>query len=572
MSTRPIQAFNLRERIDIAPATVPVAPVAPVPNIASNAARTAQLPSKLRVNLPVGPKTAEPKPSNLPTQAAQAIPLIANQFKFQLSKANAPTMVAKPQSPTYETPTTNNSITTTNTNTTINATNGTTNSNANNSATLRLVAQLEDMTSRQQRSQKLADVTSANLRQTATLLITERKEHQAAIAQLNKELATASEVEARLKQQLAERPAKKPFDDQEFSSKVAAAVDQENAITAHTSQLADLEVQLTTLGDRKVVIAAEITALETLRDAASEKLEELRTEHRAQRSIVEACSAEHKELVAQKASLVQENASLREAGANLEQVNSDLTLRKIAEEVAKAKAELAELELEKTKKTRQTVDEDVWDASAHVAAEVIEPPNMEANIQMGEDAPAVNSVLEAPQMDAQVASAPTRAVEEPLKSLEPLESSNHPAKAESEPIMVTHEDLIQLEQEVTLIEAEVAMDSLANMVPHMDPLLPSPLLPLNALSNSDTNAQVLQTPSPPVFTPVYTPINRPKSIHHLMPKVASRSGIAAHLPRVDATMAPTATVGSGKQESPESQEAQGLIEAVLYDLRARFNA
>jgi hypothetical protein len=451
------------------------------------------------------------------------------------------------------------------------------------------------MTGRHQRAQKLVESNAANLRQTATILITERKEHQLAISQLQAELATAAEVESRLKAQLAERPAKSSFNDVDFASKVQAAVEEENAVTSRTAEIAELQVKLTTMTDRKVLLAAEISALETLRDAASTKLEELRSEHRDQKAITDQCGEEHKALVAQKATLVKEVAVLKAQGVNQVQINEDLTLLEINEQVATARAELLRMDEERVKRSRRVVAaEDVWEAAGHVAAISEEVDQMEApplspvpprTPQAFDESvdPIVETVISStePRFEAATTESPpsptsalvesVNLIKSPVETLgdervlTPTEAPLVVTEESSTPTLeelVTEADLIELEREVTAVEAEVAMEkmqTLETLMPEMQPLLPPPLLPLSLMTASKTNI--------PEAVPVaYTPISRPKSICHLMPKVAKRSGIAVHhLPIVKHTM------GTGEFES-SNDDSDALVEAVIYDLRARFSA
>lgn len=573
MSARPIETFetfNLRERIDISPAAKKAAK-APIMGPAAPAA----LPAKLKVQIPTkstaAPTAAPPKPPPLPFLAATN----NTQFKFLAAK----TAAAQPDSPSSAQPTPAPCIETP----------------ANNGATLRLAAQLEDMTGRHQRAQKLVESNAANLRQTATILITERKEHQLAISRLQAELATAAEVESRLKAQLAERPAKSSFNDAVFASKVQAAVEEENAVTSKATEIAELTVKLTTLADRKVLLAAEISALETLRDAASTKLDEIRSEHRNQKAITDQCGEEHKVLVAEKATLVKEVAVLKAQGVNQVQINEDLTLLAINEQVATARAELLRMDKEQVKRSRRVVAaEDVWEAAGHVAAisEEVEqmeapplspvPPRAPQAFEESVDQP-VEVVVHPtePPFEAaatELAPSPTSALVEPVDLMEaPVETlRDEPVLTPTEALLVvteapppptleelvTEADLIELEREVTAVEAEVAMEkmeTLEMLMPELQPPLPPPLLPLSSMTASKTNI----SEAVPV---AYTPISRPKSICHLMPKVAKRSGIAVHhLPIVKHTM------GTGEFESTED-DSNALVEAVIYDLRARFSA
>jgi hypothetical protein len=573
MSARPIETFNLRERIEIVPTTVKTT------KAPTKVATTAALPDKLKVNLPasklVAPtaaSAASPSPTPLPFLKATN-----NQFKFM---AAAKAVAAQPDSPLSTLPTPAPRI--------------------EASANLRLAAQFEEMKMFHQKAQKLAESNATNLKQTATILITERKEHQLAISRLQNELATAAEIEARLKAQLAERPAKASFNDAEFSQRVQAAVEDENAVTTRKAEIAELNVQLTTQSDRKVLLAAEISALETLRDAASEKLESIRSEYRDQKAITNQCSEEHRALVAQKASLVKEVADLKAQGVNQVKVNEENTLRAINEQVATARAELLKLNEDKVKRSRRVVAdaEDVWERAGHVADGVEEAVEIEAlplspatprapqafdesiepSLEVLAD-PSLKSPLETADTDFSPSS--TSALVEPHvelmdASLEPIgdepvivptEALSVPQKvpppSSEELVMLTDADLIQLEEHVTAVEAEVAMEkmeTLETLMPELRPPLPPPLLPLSPITASKTNVPEAQT------APVtYTPIARPKSIRHLMPNVANRGGIAIHLPQVQHTM------GTGEFKSSEN-DSNLLVEAVIYDLRARFSA
>jgi hypothetical protein len=524
MSARPIESFNLRERIDIAPAAVVKATKAP--------AVPAALPAKLKVHVPFANQVAVPKPAALPFIAAN------NQFKFQLAAAKA--VQQQPNSPPSDSPTPAPRI----------------ESSTINAANLRLSAQLEDVKIRHQKAVNLVESKTANLRQTATLLITERKEHQASIARLQAELDTAAEVEARLRTQLSERPSKPAFNDAEFAQKVASAVEDENAVTSRTAEITELNVQLTTLSDKKVLIAAEISALELLRDAASSKLEELRAEHRVQRSITDKCADEHKALVAQKAGLTKDLAALRAEGANVTKINEDKTLLAINEQVAQARAELLRMDEEKVKRSRRVVAaEDVWEAAGHVAeiTEEVEeaPPLTPVEVkapQTFDDAfdPPVEAVVSAAPAvpDESTEAAATSALEEPVEASmkapvdtlggEVLAPTALPVVPEAaatpseDLVMITEADLVNLEMEVTAVEAEVALEGLETLLPKMPPL-PPPMLPL---TSNETNMAATEAKAPITFTP----IPRPKSIHARLPKVASRSGIAVHLPQVQHTM------------------------------------
>ena len=191
--------------------------------------------------------------------------------------------------------------------------------------------------------------------------------------------------------------------------------------------------------------------------------------------------------------------------------------------------------------------------------------------------PSLQSPLEAaaaplpPSPTSALVEPPVKLMEAPVETIgdgpvlvpteAPLLPQEVPPPTFKELVVVTEADLIQLEQQVTAVEAEVAMEkmeTLDTLMPELQPSLPPPLLPLSPITASKTNI--------PEAQPVYTPIARPKSILHLMPKVAKRGGIAVHhLPIVKHTM-------SKDQFKSNEEESDSLVEAVIYDLRARFSA
>ena len=163
---------------------------------------------------------------------------------------------------------------------------------------MRLTAYVDELTSRMKKSQQKLQDTESQLHRTSQALAYERQQGEATMKSYKSDLATAHDVEAKLRAELANRPKRSALTESHFMQSVGSVLQDEQREHAASEKLVELETKVKAMGDAKVLIEAEITAIKSLKTKAQGELDDVRKHHEEVRALTATSENEMSEKVA----------------------------------------------------------------------------------------------------------------------------------------------------------------------------------------------------------------------------------------------------------------------------------
>ncbi len=149
---------------------------------------------------------------------------------------------------------------------------------------MRLTAYVEELNGRLKKAHLSLQQTEANMQHAQKVLQGERHAASKQTEAFKKELATAHETEAKLRAELSSRPQRSALSQSAFSQAVGSILADEQRIELHSREVQELESKIKALGDAKVLIEAEVSGIQKLRDQANAELETLRAQQTEMRA------------------------------------------------------------------------------------------------------------------------------------------------------------------------------------------------------------------------------------------------------------------------------------------------
>ena len=133
---------------------------------------------------------------------------------------------------------------------------------------MRLTAYVDDLTQRLQRTQSKLESTELQLARTSQALCSERQTVQAKLAGFKKDLTASHEIEAKLRSELAQRPAKPAVNRTDFMASVENALQADFQVQTKNRQVSELETRISALAEMKAALEQEVSALSAARATA----------------------------------------------------------------------------------------------------------------------------------------------------------------------------------------------------------------------------------------------------------------------------------------------------------------
>ena len=149
---------------------------------------------------------------------------------------------------------------------------------------MRLTAYVEELNGRLKKAHLSLQQTEANMQHAQKVLQAERHAASKQTEAFKKELATAHETEAKLRAELSSRPQRSALSQSAFSQAVGSILADEQRVELHSREVQELESKIKALGDAKVLIEAEVSGIQKLRDQANAELETLRAQQTEMRA------------------------------------------------------------------------------------------------------------------------------------------------------------------------------------------------------------------------------------------------------------------------------------------------